>query len=261
MLSDRLALIPGYSLAVLDSAALTLTLDSGECGTDTSLEILTVLFDSLKVGYLICGRVEEFGISRFGIATPALGGYQSYRAGVEVSFCLWQNGSVAPLLEDRAQGEVRQKGLGLTFLGKPTEEMEEYQRLDELEFGSEEFMDTIIGKAVDTLISEMVDRIQTTLPPQNDLVTWQGQALVLSVEESQVYFDRGFEDGVKVGDRFGVYTQGEALYHPQTGELLGYSDRRVATIRVTFVKAAHLSRAEVIERIDDVKPGDEVRVK
>jgi hypothetical protein len=178
-----------------------------------------------------------------------------------MSFCIWERGTAGPLLTDESEGELRQGGLGITFLGKPTEEMEEYEMLDQLEFGSQEFMGTIIGMATDTVLSDMVEKIQQALPPQRDMESTIGAAVIVSVDEAEVYINRGFEDGIRVGDQFDVYARGEELLDPETGEVLGHSDRKVGTIRVVFVKSAHLSRAEVVEGESEVRPGDEVRVK
>lgn len=255
LLSQRLGAVPGYWAVAMDSSARA-GLTARSAAPDSSC-LREALFDSLQTGYLVTGTVEEFGISRFGIVTPTLGGYQSYKAAVRVSFFLWERGAATAVLSDRAEAEVKQGGLGLTLLGRPTDEMQQWEMLDGLEFGSESFMATIIGGAVDTLLTDMVGKIRAALPPQKNLGSAIGPAVVVSVDEDQVYINRGFEDGVQAGDRFEVYRRGEELRDPQTGELLGYSDRRVGAVRVGFVKSAHLSVADVVR--GEVETGDEVR--
>ena len=257
LLSQRLAAIPGYWVAKWDSAGWMETA-AGNAASDSACPG-EALFDSLWAGHLIIGTIEEFGISRFGIVSPTLGGYQSYRASVRVSFSLWERGAAGALLSERAEGEVKQGGLGLTLLGKPTDEMQQWEMLDALEFGSEPFMATIIGGAIDTLLTGIVEKIQLALPPQRNLGSTIGPAVIVSIDGDQVYINRGFEDGVQVGDRFEVYRQGEELRDPQTDELLGYSDLRVGLIRVGFVKSAHLSVAEVMEGAGEIRDGDEIR--
>ncbi|MFC1683013.1 hypothetical protein ACFL0G_02230 [Candidatus Zixiibacteriota bacterium] len=255
MLAARLNQIEGYSVAVEDSCAILLE----PCPEEPGPGDLTAMFDTLRVGYVICGTVEEYGIGRFGIASPAVGGYQSYRAKAEVDFSLWERDAVAPRFEGRAIGELKQRGLGLTLWGKPSEQMEEFEILDQLAFGSEDFMNSIAGKAVDSLMTDLVNQIVSALPPRNDLSSEIGQAVVLTVEDEQIYLNRGLDDGIKVGDEFDVYTQGEELRDPESGQLLGHSDRRVGRIRVSFIKAAHLSRCEVIEGSGNIAVGDMVR--
>lgn len=257
LLSERLGAVPGYWAVEPDSAmpAETARLDTAA----DSVCSQEALLDSMKAGYFIAGTIGEFGISRFGIATPTLGGYQSYRAGVMASFSVRERGAGAALLTDRSEGEVKQGGLGLTLFGKPTDEMQQWEMLDGLEFGSQAFMATIIGGAVDTLLNDMVQKIRTALPPQRELSSAIGPAVIISVEGEQAYINRGYEDGLRVGDRFEIYRKGEELRDPQTSELLGYSDQKVGAIRVTFVKSGHLSVAEAVEGVGEIKAGDEVR--
>jgi hypothetical protein len=257
LLSARLGAVPGYRAAGLDSAARTSA--DGYCAATDSVAPAEALFDSLQAGYLVTGTIEEFGISRFGIVSPTLGGYQSYRAGVRVSFHLWERGAAGSLLSDRAESEVKQGGLGLTLLGRPTDEMQQWEMLDALEFGSESFMATIIGGAVDTLLTGMVGTIRAALPPQKILDAAVGPAVIVSADGDQLYINRGFEDDIHIGDRFEIYRRGEQLRDPETGELLGYSDRRVGLIRISFVKSAHLSVAVAVEGEEDIEVGDEVR--
>ena len=259
LLSERLAAVQGYLVIGPDSSARTEA--AVEVAASDSGRPREALFDSLQAGYLVTGTIEEFGISRFGIVTPTLGGYQSYRAGARVSFSLWERGAAGAMLTDQAEAEVKQGGLGLTLLGKPTDEMAQWEMLDKLEFGSEAFMATIIGQAVDTLLIEMVGKFQAALPPQKNLESAIGPAVIVSIDGDQVYINRGFEDDVHIGDRFEVYRRGEELRDPETGELLGYSDRRVGVIRVNFVKSAHLSVAEVKEeeREREIMAGDRIR--
>ncbi|KPL17966.1 MAG: hypothetical protein AMJ92_10235 [candidate division Zixibacteria bacterium SM23_81] len=261
LLSARLGQVPGYRVADYDSISQILW--EGDLGYRTleRPEDLEDVFDSLKVGFLVNGSVEEFTISRFGIASPKVGGYEAYRACVQVSFSLRARDVESSLLEAEAEGLMKQKGLGLTLLGRPTEEMTEYELLDELEFGSDPFMDTIVGKAMEALLTDMVEKIQEALPSLKSLSSDIGAATILLVEEGQVFFNRGYEDGIRLGDEFVVYSQGKELFDPETHELLGYSDKEVGRIRVTLVKSAHLSRAEVVEEKEEVAVGNEVRAR
>jgi hypothetical protein len=261
LFSARLGQVPGYRVADYDSVSqIVWGLELGSRIPEKP-EDLKAIFDSLKVGFLVNGSVEEFTISRFGIASPKVGGYEAYRACVQVNFSLRARDAESSLLEAEAEGLMKQKGLGLTLLGRPTEEMTEYELLDELEFGSNPFMDTIVGKAMEALFTDMVEKIQEALPSLESLSSDVGAATILLVEEDQVFFNRGYEDGIRLGDEFVVYGQGEKLFDPETHEHLGYSDREVGRIRVTLVKSAHLSRAEVVEEKGEIVVGNEVRIR
>lgn len=261
LLSARLGRVPGYRVADYDSISQIIW--EGDLGSQPleKPEDLEAVFDSLNVGFLVNGSVEEFTISRFGIASPKVGGYEAYRACVQVSFSLRERGAESSLLEAEAEGLMKQKGLGMTLLGRPTEEMAEYELLDELEFGSDPFMATIVGKAMEALLTDMVAKIQEVLPSQKSLSSDVGAATILLVEEDQVFFNRGYEDGIRLGDEFVVYGQGKELFDPETNEHLGYGDREMGRIRVTLVKSAHLSRAEVVEEKGEIVVGNEVRAR
>lgn len=58
---------------------------------------------------------------------------------------------------------------------------------------------------------------------------------ILKVKNNQVYLNRGKDGGLKKGDVLNVYTKGEALIDPATGEDLGTAEEYVGKIEVTRV--------------------------
>ncbi|GKX50931.1 LPS assembly lipoprotein LptE [Budvicia aquatica] len=60
-------------------------------------------------------------------------------------------------------------------------------------------------------------------------------AKVVSVSNGQVIINRG-EAMTYLGDRFDIYSQGEELIDPDTGETLGATEEKVATIAIDSVK-------------------------
>ncbi len=58
---------------------------------------------------------------------------------------------------------------------------------------------------------------------------------ILKVKNNQVYLNRGKDGGLKQGDVLDVYTKGEALIDPATGENLGTAEEYVGKIEVTRV--------------------------
>lgn len=71
---------------------------------------------------------------------------------------------------------------------------------------------------------------------------------LLDVADGQVVINRG-EGAVDVGDAFEVYRLGRAYTDPDTGELLGRREEKVATIRVARV-APKFADAEIVEGAD-----------
>lgn len=85
------------------------------------------------------------------------------------------------------------------------------------------------GKYIETArkqISDVIaDKIVNKLTP----------AKVVAVTNGQVIINRG-EAMVYDGDRFDIYSQGEELVDPDTGEVLGAAEEKVATIVITSIK-------------------------
>ena len=51
---------------------------------------------------------------------------------------------------------------------------------------------------------------------------------VVRVDSSNVYLDLGAKAGAAVGQGFVIYTEGEELKHPVTGQILGRLDKKIA---------------------------------
>lgn len=58
---------------------------------------------------------------------------------------------------------------------------------------------------------------------------------IISIKEGQVYLNRGQDGGLKTGDLLNVYSKGEALVDPQTGEQLGSAEEYMGKIKVSRV--------------------------
>jgi len=71
---------------------------------------------------------------------------------------------------------------------------------------------------------------------------------LLEVTDGKVVLNRG-EGAISVGDEFEVYSLGKAYKDPDTGEILGQSEEKVAVIKVNRV-APKFSEAEILEGAD-----------
>ena len=68
---------------------------------------------------------------------------------------------------------------------------------------------------------------------------------VIGVAGNSLYLNRGEGSGLKVGDHLAVFEQGHALKDPDTGEILGAMETKVAEIEVTEV-LPKLTKATVL---------------
>ena len=93
-----------------------------------------------------------------------------------------------------------------------------------------EVAEDVIRQAVDEIIARTSD------------IPFQGK--LIRVGPEVVYANAGTRNGAKSGDRFSVYSPGEELIDPDTGESLGNDMMKVGSISLIDVKEK-FSRAEV----------------
>lgn len=81
---------------------------------------------------------------------------------------------------------------------------------------------------------------------------------VISVNGDYVYFDLGFDDGVKEGDIYTVYKEGKMLIHPVTGEVLGTEEETIGLIKIREVKSNY-AVAEIKKQKIPFRVGNKVK--
>lgn len=86
-------------------------------------------------------------------------------------------------------------------------------------------------------------------------VVYRGsKGYLLSTSDKSLLVDWTEADGVKVGDSFVIYAEGEALQHPITFQILYVERRLVAEIEIKSVRSSH-SVAEVVKSYGQALPG------
>lgn len=88
------------------------------------------------------------------------------------------------------------------------------------------FDESLVGKAAREAINDVVKLIDKNAKK----IPWQ--AKVITVKNDLVFINAGAISGVKVGDTFFIYRQGEELVDPDTGLSLGSIDTKIGEIRV-----------------------------
>jgi hypothetical protein len=79
---------------------------------------------------------------------------------------------------------------------------------------------------------------------------------VVEVRGRRLYTDLTVREGLKIGTRLVIVREGGELKHPVTGRVLGRTDEEIGTARVVELRSAFS-----IAEIEEVKPGQEVRIK
>ncbi len=209
---------------------------------------LAAIGRELGADVLITGKIEEFSITRFMAGAQMLGGYRSYASTVRLEATLWRVVDGRELGIIGGEGGVSDRNIGLTLLGRPTQRDSQFYGLNDIEFGSEAFRETIIGQAMRKALEEIKGKVEEVVTPPSGLKATARPVVVLEVQGVEAYVNAGAEDGIKVGDKFNVYDQGKELRDPSTGEVLGYTDeQKVGAIQILEIKGAHLSKARIVD--------------
>jgi len=195
---------------------------------------------------LVKGTVTEFeeqsGGSGTGVKLPfgvSLGGKKG-EAHVGVIIRLIDTTTGQVLDSQRVEGKAKSGGfkLGLDIGG--------------VDFGTDSFKKTPLGKAMQIAIDNAVAFIAAKLKD----IPFQGS--VIKASGSDVYISAGERTGAAVGDTFAVYSVGEELIDPDTGELLGSEEEKIGTVKIYSVSEKY-SKAKVTDGGTGIKKGDVIR--
>ncbi len=194
---------------------------------------------------LIKGTVTEFeaksggggsGISLFGVNVGA----KKSEAHVGVIIRLIDTTTGQVLQSQRVEGKAKSGGfkLGLNIKG--------------VGFGTDGFKKTPLGKAMQIAIDNATEFIASKMGD----VPYQGN--VIKVSGDVVYINAGTRSGANAGEVFTVYSKGEELMDPDTGEILGSEEERIGTVKVFDVKEKY-SKAKIEGSAAGIKKGDIIR--
>ena len=171
---------------------------------------------------LVKGKITEFQQNNSGNA----GGLSLYGVSIHTSKASAHIAVIVQLINSttgeivdsqRVEGEASSSGTSLGYRGA-------------VNFGSSEFQKTPLGKAVQMAI----DKAAIYVAEKSSNVPWSGK--VMMVKDGVIYVNSGENVGLKLGDTFFVYKQGEALVDPDTGMELGKENKKLGQIRITEVQ-------------------------
>jgi len=97
-------------------------------------------------------------------------------------------------------------------------------------FGTDGFVKTPLGKATQIAIDRAVVQIGNSLNP----IPFEGR--VIKVSEGSIITNMGERNGISAGDTFTVFSPGEDILDPVTGENLGSEKTKVGTIEIVSVQ-------------------------
>ena len=201
----------------------------------TAIEIGKIL----GVQYLIMGNVTEYGVAerKMGAVLFAINQVEA-RVAIDARVIDTRTGEIT--IAKSASASETQTGIALPALY-------------DLQIGSENYDQTIIGKAARKAVDDLADKLA---------VKFITLGKVVFVKGSLVKIDLGIDSEVTKEAVFEVQRKGEAIKDPDTGEVLEYETEKVGEIKVTDVRQK-LSNAEIIslEKGKEIKIGDELKEK
>jgi curli biogenesis system outer membrane secretion channel CsgG len=124
-----------------------------------------------------------------------------------------------------------------------------------VQFGTSGFAKTPLGKAMQMAIDNAVAIIAEKLKG----VPFQAR-IVKVVNENELLISGGQKTGISEGDVFTIYSVGESLVDPDTGEQLGTELEQRGSVKVTKVEEKY-AKAKSDGSLKDIKVGDIVRAQ
>jgi curli biogenesis system outer membrane secretion channel CsgG len=121
-----------------------------------------------------------------------------------------------------------------------------------VDFGSQNFVRTPLGKATQLAIDECVAIIVGRLRKI------PFECSVVKADEGEVIISAGEKTGARSGDLFDVFDKGEELTDPVTGESLGSEEIKIAKIQIYEV-AEKYSKAKIVNSSKQIQRGDIAR--
>ncbi|MEW6751462.1 MAG: hypothetical protein AB1505_10870 [Candidatus Latescibacterota bacterium] len=208
----------------------------------------------MEADLVLQGTVTGFNMGRFTVGDPLLGGYKSYSGIAQLRAQAIATADGAPLGEVAAEREVVDRDLGLDLLGKPREQDVQFASLRGLRFGSEEFRQTVLGKATLEAVGELLQGLAALVSPRELKLSGQPPEVV-SVYQEEVYINLGSENLVRAGYRF------EVLPGPLRVRQGGEDPHRVVgVVEVREVIGARLSSVRVLQGAGSIRQGDRVQL-
>jgi len=262
------SLINSGLFEIIEMSLVEMTLEEFHVRPYTALtpELLTKIASTLQADYLIFGQILNFELGRTTIGDPMMAGFESYKAEMTVAFSIFNRVDGVIFDSYSCRSEISQKDLGVTFVGRPSKNYVSFDELDEMKFNSSEFKATILGAGLKDLVGRFVSQVLKQIPGADASQISVNkedffEAMIVLRRNDEVYFNAGFAEKVSAASEYAVYTQGDSIIHPESGRMLGFTDKPIGKLKVILVKDNHLSLARIMEEVETIKVKDKVWIE
>lgn len=249
MLSAELVAVRNWKVVPFDAVA-ELAMEWGFASHEQALSIGR----KLGADFVIIGLLQDYDMRRLSVGDPLVGGYKSYSAVAQMSVEIAQVDDGRAIGKAETLRDLTDRDVGLDLLGKPREQDLQFASLKEVEFGSEEFRQTLLGQATVEAIGELVHKVVAAFEPEG-LVFGGDAPEVIAVYSEDIYANIGSAHGVRPRLRFFVYPSHERI----KAEGLA-PEESVALVEVVEIISTRLASLRVIRTTGEIKAGDRLKL-
>lgn len=213
----------------------------------------------LGADYVVLGQIDEMSMKRFRATVP-IGGYRQYQGLTIVQLFPYKVIDGEPMGAVAREVTEGSKRYGITNPAAYVPLEKEYFLLGQMEWGTDEFHGTLLGKSVSKCLDILAVGLDSLIQPPAALKV--SEPKVIDLDGSRAYINVGLIDSVQNGNKYGVWDKGRELKDPDTGEVLGKAlPRRVGVIQVEQVLSDHLSLVRILEGEDTVEKDFGIRAE
>ena len=213
----------------------------------------------LGVDYVVLGQVDEMSMKRFRATVP-IGGYRSYQGLTIVNLYPYKVIDGEPAGDVVREVAEDSKRYGITNPAAYVPLEKEYFLLGQMEWGSREFHDTLLGKSVGKCLNVLAAGLDSLIQPPAALKV--SEPKIISIDGAQAYINLGLADSVQNGSKYGVWDKGRELRDPETEKVLGKAlPRRVGVVQIEQVLSDHLSLVRILDGQTYVEEGFGIRAE
>ena len=249
MLSAELVAVRNWKIVPFDAVA-ELAMEWGF----TSHEQALAIGRELGADFVIIGLLQDYDMRRLSVGDPLVGGYKSYSAVAQMRIEIARVDDGSAIGQAETQRNLTDRDVGLDLLGKPREQDLQFASLKELEFGSEEFRQTLLGQATVEAVGELVQKVAAAFEPEG--LVFEGDAPeVIAVYSEDIYANIGSAHGIRPRLRFFVYPGNDRI----KAEGLD-PEESVALVEVAEIISTRLASLRVLRTTGEIKAGDRLEL-
>lgn len=236
---------------------------------------LDELLLSKNIFYLMKGTIRTFSINRLVAGEPKLAQYETYANSIEIEIEITDLRNKKIIFYEIIEQKSSDLGVGVTIFGRESNAKQEFQKLDLIKFGSDEFLKTLVGKNLikfcenlsmklenplnlnEKIIESKTDKTEKSLSLNRKII--QGEILFVDRETKEVFVNLGRKDNVDVGTILYVYSAGDTIKDQSTGEILGITDKKIGEIEIVEVRGDRFSLGLIKKEESKIQKGNKIR--